>query len=667
MYTFFVFSSNFKQSKRFAEGAKKKVALPELESKIGVTPDKILTELDKTVFLDTYREEINKKKRNETHTAPHPVRGKTKSTIRKAKETSSTSSAAHVSNTHHKPKPSIIPKPVPDHHSIPRHNESELVPSPAPRSKLKMPLINSAPANPAVDGTQHVWFSSPKVIPSNKIPLGPEREATSIQSKPPVKPLLNTLYPNSNAYSVPKQPLLPGSLSQNSMNQAENIPVVRNNVPPSPMQPENPGLLRQGRPMVNNPYRGSLVRNQNYLTQGDTRRPGPQRSDYQRQPLSRPAPAPPRSPPNVPQWAGGQAFQNGRASMVPNMFGQSSPVAAPSYGRFYSAPGRYGSEQFDIGRKKREIEGGRSAPNKAGLSLSRGKRQNAVWYNTRTYPQSYTRNKIQPVAASNPYLTRAQTLYPGAVNQGGAGTYDIKYEQPATAPQNYGPYGAYPHRPSTMTADARGSITQGQYVSQQKVPGDTGMDTPSWGAQTRNGPSSNSVASPQALKGPSVAQNINAVKQKEILARQKQMQAQAQYAASKPATAADRKIPPSRKPASLDTTHAQRTETASKPGAKTKTPNKQEQPHTKKTLTQKMNEMTAKPPKKPTKIASLKAQDLGSSVEQKHLAPMFGGDLLLTAGTLSLLQHFNQYAKPATTLNSVKVWITNTFLQSLEC
>ena len=622
------------------------MALKELQTKIGIAPDKVLSELEEAVYLDTYRADVEKVKKNRTLAAGQNAQGKTKSTILQKKGKKPHAIPAHkvLANPKHESVATLKSSAV--HHSaLPQNSGNDRSGLTAAQAKSRVSPTAAEQGN-ANDGGTSVWFSPPKVI----------------SSKPDSNAIMN---PNPAAGTTASQNNPAAETSSLAAKKfSVSSPKVASQTPGN-RQRFDPALLHPNRPMANSAYQRGLGQSRNYFTATGSDHPAPPAGLGQSQIPNRQASPPyparglygsplanrarPEAQRPFNQLAARQALQSNRAGMVPNLYGQSPLIAAANYGRIFPGPVRYAGQRYDIGKKKRSIGDGSSRG--AETVSRRNKRQNTVWYsNPQTYPQSISRGNLPSAAANNIYQANAQNPYAVSANQNVAGEYGMQYPQRPAALQ--GPFGLDARGPQRVGAPQQGPQRQ-SYGNR--------MESPLSRSQIDSGVSIGSPATSIPLGGNPVPPLTNDNQLEEPPARLKPVQpSYVTRKQSKPLTQSTNRNanPPAKQPiidknskAKAISDNSTKAQPIVDKGGKTQ-PTTDKKLRTEEKLAEKMKDMMS-PPEPRTAVPATNSS--AAPEREKRTAPMFGGDLLLAASTLRLLQKFHQDGKPATTLKQVKV------------
>ena len=345
-------------------------------------------------------------------------------------------------------------------------------------------------------------------------------------------------------------------------------------------------------------------------------------------------------PPSSYQWPGSQAWQGNRARYQ------------NSWGRSYSPPS-YSSDQLDIGRKKRYIV----------ENNERQRRQNALWYNTRQYPSQNNnpanRGMIHSSTYQQPRNYFTQNAYRSSPNQVAANSFQAGYQRPLYG-QSLG-MGASPagqHRFNGVAPGLRGQIQNSRYGTQ---PGVFSGPNP--------GPVERWPTMPHPLQKPTLALHSQTSPKPVILPTKSRIETNSnqnriQNAKDSKTISPDGQL----KPTKQITNKVPHVHEAPKPTGRPvqrTSGSKKEGP--KNNLLKKLQDMTATVSNRKSQVQSQKLQISPSSsmkANEKHVVPMFGGDILLSVGALTLLQKFTRLSGSAVTESELKV---SCCLQTCAC
>ena len=343
--------------------------------------------------------------------------------------------------------------------------------------------------------------------------------------------------------------------------------------------------------------------------------------------------------PNAYQWPGNQALQGNRAGFQSN------------WGRGYSPPS-YSSDQLDIGRRKREVR----------ETNRKEKRQNALWYRANQYPSrlDFATNPVRIPSASYQqarmnYFQQRQNAYQNSPNQAIANTYQRSYPQRASYRQSLGT-GLSPARQRSQNIAAPGLRSQiktaaGYGTQPGIVSGGHPLPVERWptlGTQmqkpTTRFRSGNSVksASPSSRSRIELDRNQNP---KEISQTGKKGQKSNPDVPAQPTEKSTTRLPAVHKSIKPKDSNIHRTSGPQKVGPQND-------------LSKKLHDMSAPAPHLKVQAKAHKRQNttvppIGRN--EKHVVPMFGGDILLSVGVLELLQKFARLSESKFTERDLKV------------
>lgn len=593
----------FPQSKDLAAKAEQKLEFNK------VTASQIITRLEKMVFADTYRVGLKSASLADQHKS-------IRATKKKGKNTSKLQD-----------KPKFVKKPEKNDN---KEDLSSLPVTEIPRAREEILPISSPEKN---EDQNTVWFSDPKtkqtvpdlrgnsgnnannknpnhpgtatyLVPTPRPQASPPASLTGTESAIPVQDNRNRI----PSQASPLQRMRTWGLTANQNSVARSR--IQNNVLP------NAAMLRQG---LNN----------RALTRAQYKNFSPVRNPYQ-SPNSRLAPGYARRQ-NPYQWPGNQAWQGNRARYQ------------SSWGRRYSPPS-YSSDQLDIGRRKRDVVD----------NNERQKRQNALWYNTRQYPSQYNNPANRGMMPSSTYQQPrnyfAQNAYRGSPNQVAANSFQAGYQRsPYGQSLRMGVSPASQQRLNGVAPGLRSQIQTSRYGTQPGVLTGSNpapverwptmphpIQKPTLALYSHITPKPVLLPTKSSIKTNSNQNPIQNTKTSEKISPGGQL---------KPTKQITNKVLPvheAPKPTGLP---VQRTSGPKKEGAKNN-------------LLEKLQDMSATVPHAKSKEKSRKLQNsLPSSMKgnEKHVVPMFGGDILLSVGVLQLLQKFVRLSTPAITEQELKV------------
>ena len=327
--------------------------------------------------------------------------------------------------------------------------------------------------------------------------------------------------------------------------------------------------------------------------------------------------------PNPYQWPGNQAWQGNRVQ--------------GNWGRGYSPPS-YPSDQLDIGRRKREIQD----------SKIREKRQNTLWYTSRQYPSqmNYLANQrgIPSTSYQQPrnYFQQQQNSYQSLPNQAAASPYQRGYLQRASYGQSLG-MGRSPAGQQSQGLPAPNSRSQiktapGYGTQPRIVAGGNPAPVERWPTL------GNPIQKPTLHSSQNSVNSVNPSSRSRFELTHQNPTKNAQISQTthrvvlaKPTGKVTKKLPmvhpiPKQKDTSMHS------------GSKNVGPQKD--------LSKKLQDMSVPAPHaKPQVKATLPS----IRRNEKHVVPMFGGDILLSVGILQLLQKFTHFSQSRITERDLKV------------
>ncbi len=400
-------------------------------------------------------------------------------------------------------------------------------------------------------------------------------------------------------------------------------PVARSrvfNTAQSNMANQRQNILAFNRAQYKNPssMRNALQRTQVY------QRPNPQLApSYAR-------------PPNPYQWPGSQAWQGNRAEVQ------------RSWGRGYSPPS-YSSDQMDIGRRKREVR----------ESDRKHKRQNTLWYTAHQYPSqmNYLANqgRIPSTSYQQPrnYYQQQQNAYQRTPNQAATNPYQTRYPPRAPYGQSLGmglsPAGQQPQRGAAAGLRSQIKTAPGYGTQPGIVSGGHPAPVERWPTlETQiQKPTSPLLSQNSNTASPSSRSRIELNTNQNPTQNAKVSQTNHPAGLKQPAQKITNKLP------SVHVVPKQN-ENSRTSGSKKDGPQND--------LSKKLHDLSAPAPqaKVNTQIKAQKRQN--TTVPQierneKHIVPMFGGDILLSVGVLQLLQKFARLSEAKFTEKDLKVKI----------
>lgn len=371
-------------------------------------------------------------------------------------------------------------------------------------------------------------------------------------------------------------------------------------------QKQNAGTLNVALPSIRNPF---------------------QKAQIYQPPNPQPVPGYAR-PPNPYQWPGSPAWQGNRAGFQ------------SSWGRGY-APPSYSSEQLDIGRRKRDVPD----------NNERERRQNTLWYNTRQYPSQYNypanRGIIPSATYQQPGNYYPQHAYRSFSNQAAANTYQTGYQRSPYG-QSLGT-GLSPagQRPESAVAPGLKSQIQTN-TGYGKQPGILSSARPApverWPTLVNLIPKPHSQHTDKPIL-PSIKSKIEMKTNQQSKQNTEISQKITPAGQVKPSDKITSKVPPVHEAPKQSSIPVQRTSESKKAGSQNN-------------LLKKLQDMSVPATHAKTQVNARKRQNVTvTSVKrnEKHVAPMFGGDILLSVGVLQLMQKFTRLSESAVTETELKV------------
>lgn len=597
----------FAQSKDLANRAEKKLPFA------AVSSSELISRLEKLVFSDTYREELYNRTLADQHKS-----------IRAAKKRKGTAS----SKTHD--KATFVKSPA---KKIQKDDPNSVPVTAIPR--LKPEFLPTTSITQKSEGHNPVWFSD------SKTKLSASNPDNALDGKSSVHPTTAVhLVPTSTtrAQMVQGEAGVPVQLSGNTVTTPNRIPTRS-----SALQRQKPwGMAANENPVARSRVQSSVQSNmanqrQNVLAfnRAQYNNPSTFRNALQRTRVYQPrnpqiAPGYVR-PPNPYQWPGNQAWQGDRAGIQ------------RSWGGGYSPPS-YSSDQLNIGRRrKRELF----------ESDRRQKRQNTLWYTTHQYPSRMNYLSNQRGLAyqqQRNYFQQQQNAYQRAQNQAAANPYQSRYPPRAPYGQSLGmgisPAGQQPQKvaaaglrsqiqSATGFGTQPGIVSGGQPVPVERWPTlGNGIQKPTSGLLSQNSAKSVSPSSRSRIE-PKTSQNLNhnaQISQTNHLGGLKQ-----------PTMKVNKKLPSVHEaPKQNDNT---RTSGSTKAGPQND-------------LLKKLHDMSAPAPHVKDQVSAHNRQNttvLQMRRNEKHVVPMFGGDILLSVGVLQLLQKIARLSESKITEKDIKV------------
>ena len=584
-----------------------------------MTSSDIIVRLEKLVFADTYREDLNNR----------ALSDRRKNTQAAKKRKGKASSKLHD-------KATFVKNPVKNA----KEEEANSVPvTEIPR--LKPEILSTTSGTVKNEAQNPVWFSKSKT----KLTVSNPRDNLNGKS---------LIHPTTAVH------LLPPSTTRVQQFVSENgVPLLANgNVNRDRIPTQLSAFQRQRQwsvPGDRNPVARARVQNsvqsnmanqrQNVLAynQAHYRNPFPSGNVLQRTQAyqaTNPQVAPGYArPPNVYQWPRNQALQGNRAGFQ------------SSWGRSYSPPS-YSSDQLDIGRRKREV---RETENR------KGKRQNSLWYTAHQYPSrlNFGTNRGRIPSASYQqarmnYFQQRQNAYQNSPNLAAANAYQRGYPQRASYGQSLGT-GLSPARQQSQNIAApglRGQIkTAARYGTQPGIiSGGHPLPVERWptlGNQiqkpTLGVPSKYSVmsASPSSRSGIELNKNQNLNQNAPNSQRNKPAKI------AQPTEKSVTRLPPVHESLKPKDTTMHQSSALKKVASQID-------------LSKKLHDLSAPSPHVKVQVKAHKRQN--TTVPQierneKHIVTMFGGDILLSVGVLELLQKIARLSESTFTERDLKVGI----------
>ena len=503
-----------------------------------------------------------------------------------------------------------------------------------PRLKPEIPTTSSAVKNEAQNP---VWFSE------SKTKLTASNSRDNLNGK-------NLIHPTTAVHLVQTS-----TARAQQVISEHGVPVQTNGINRNRIPTQQSAFQRQrlwGLPGVENPVARSRVQNSvqsNMANQGQNvlaynraqyRNQFPLRNTLQRtqayqSPNPQVAPGYAR-PPNAYQWPGNQALRGNRGGFQ------------SSWGGSYSRPS-YSSDQLDIGRRKREVR----------ESNRKEKRQNTLWYASHQYPSrlnlatnpgsipsaSYQQAKLN-------YFQQRQNAYQNSPNQAVANAYQRGYPQRASYGQSLAT-GLSPARQQSQNMAAPGLRSQiktapGYGTQPGIVSGGHPLPVERWptlGNQIQT-PTSGFLSTSSVMSAsPSSRSRIELSTNQNLNQNAQNSQTNKPAEMAQPTEKSPTRLPPvPEAPKPKDNT-LHRTSGPKKVGPQND-------------LSEKLHDMSAPAPHVKVKVKAHKRQNttvpkIGRS--EKHIVPMFGGDILLSVGVLELLQKIARLSESKFTERDLKV------------
>ena len=610
VYYSFIFIFFFFQSKDLANKAEKK-----LPSATASSSD-IIARLEKLVFTDTYREDLNNRVLSDQH----------KNALAAKKRKGKAPSKIHD-------KATFVKNPV---KNAKKEDTNSVPVTEIPRLKPEiLPTTSSTVKNEAQNP---VWFSESKT----KLTASNSRDNLNGKS---------LILPTTAVHLVPTSTTRAQQVvSENGVPVQANGNVNRNRIPTqlSAFQRHR----QWGWPGVENPVARSKVQNsvqssianqrQNVLAYNRGRygnlfpsRNALQRTQVYQSANPRVAPSYAR-PPNAYQWPGNQALQGNRARFQSN------------WGRGYSPPS-YSSDQLDIGRRKREV----------GESNRKEKRQNPLWFTSHQYPSrlNYVSNPGRMPGASYQqarlnYFQQRQNTYQNSPNPAVANAYQRGYPQRPSYGQSLGT-GLLPARQQSQNIAAPGLRSQIKPVARYRtqpgiLSGGHPVPVERWptlGNQIQKPTSSFQSKNSVMSASPSSRSRIELKTNQNMNQNAQNIQTNRPAVTAQPTEKSTTRLPPLHEAPKPKDSTIHRTIGSKKVGPQND-------------LSKKLHDMTAPAPHVKEQVKAHKRQN--STVPQtgrneKHVVPMFGGDILLSVGVLELLPKFARLSGSKLTEKDLKV------------
>lgn len=326
-------------------------------------------------------------------------------------------------------------------------------------------------------------------------------------------------------------------------------------------------------------------------------------------------------PPNLNQWPGVQAWPGSRGRYQ-------------NWARIYS-PHSYSSDQIAIGRRKRDVDD----------DETRRRRQSTVWYNTRQFPSRYNNlPNLGIVRSSNYQQPRKyfmQNAYRSSPNQFAGNSLPAGYQRPASyAGQTFGTGALLAGRqfPNGVAPGFRSHIQKANYGTQP------GILTGAHPAPVERWPT---LAN--KIRKPSLALHSQNTP-KTVLPSTK----------SKIETAETIQKPNQNTNIRQPTNRVTSKEIHKQTAASVERTNEPKKDGSQNNLSKKLHHMSAPVANVKTHDQNQKQQKLKVPVikrNEKHVVPMFGGDILLSVGVLQLLQKFLRLSASTVTESELKVSI----------
>ena len=507
--------------------------------------------------------------------------------------------------------------------------------------RLKPEILPTTSSSVKNEAQNPVWFSK------SKTKLTASNPGDHLSGK-------SLIHPTTAVYLLPTSTARTQQvMSENGVPVQANVNINRNRIPTQMSAFQRQRLL--GVPGVENPVARSRVQNsvqsnlanqrQNVFAynRAHYRNAFPSRNALQRTQtyqVTNPRIAQGYAhPPNAYQWPGNQALQGNQAGFQ------------STWGRGYF-PARYSSDQLDIGRRKREIR----------ESNRKEKRQNALWYRAHQYPSrlNFATNPGRTSSASYQqarmnYFQQRQNAYQNSPNQGIANAYQRSYPQRASFGQSLGT-GLLPARQQSQDIASPGLRSQIKTAAGYRTqPGiisgghplpverwptfGTQMQKPTTGFLSRNSVKS---ASPSSRSRIELDRNQNPKQISQIGQNRQKANPDVLVKPTEKTTTRLPVVHDSLKPKDVN---IHRTSETQKVGPQND-------------LSKTLHDMSAPAPHAKVQAKAHKRQNTTAPQigrNEKHVVPMFGGDILLSVGVLELLQKFARLSESKFTEKDLKV------------
>lgn len=576
----------------------------------------IIARLEKLVFTDTYREDLNNRALSHQH----------KNALTSKKRKGKAPSKIHD-------KATFVKNPV---KNAKKEDANSVPVTEIPR--LKPEVLPTTSGTEKNEAQNPVWFSESKT----KLTASNPRDnlngkslihpTTAVHLVPTSTTRTQQVISENNgpvqANGIVNRNRIPTQLSAFQRQRQWGLPGVENavarsrvqNSVQSSMANQRQNVLAYNRAHYGNPFasRNALQRSQVYQSSNPRVAPG-----YAR-------------PPNAYQWPGNQALQGNRAGFQ------------SSWGRGYSPPS-YSSDQLDIGRRKREVS----------ESNRKEKRQNTLWYTSHQYPSrlNYASNPGRMPGANYQqarlnYFQQRQNAYQNSPNRAVADAYQRGYLQRPSYGQSLG-MGISPARQQSQNIAAPGLRSQiktaaGYGTQPGIVSGGHPLPVERWptlgnriqkptsGFHLKNSVTSASPSSRSRIEL-NTNQNLNQNAQNSQINKPPVM--------AQPTKKSTTRLPPVHEAPKPKDSTIHRTSGSKKVGSQND-------------LSKKLHDLSAPAPHVKVQVKAHKRQNTTvpqTGRKEKHMVPMFGGDILLSVGVLELLQKFARLSESNFTENDLKV------------